>query len=153
MIHCIKNSFALTKYDSSRFVFRFFGSLECSRRSRSFLSPPAPPKAAPSGLRNSNWRRRWDSNPRDPLRSNTLAGCPIQPLSHSSTFTTGSSKNIFTIVHYFSGHTGASILPRFTELNATYCSTLALLCLGLAKNIVFIHMQVLDFIQELCYNK
>jgi len=31
-----KISFALPKYGSSRFVFRFFGSLECARRSRAF---------------------------------------------------------------------------------------------------------------------
>src|SRR3970282_652922 len=34
--------FALTKYGSSRFVFRFFGSLECERRSRAFLLTPTP---------------------------------------------------------------------------------------------------------------
>src|SRR3989338_6857163 len=31
-----KISFALPKYGSSRFVFRFFGSLECSRLQNSF---------------------------------------------------------------------------------------------------------------------
>ena len=31
-----------------------------------------------------NWRRGRDLNPRDPLRSNTLAGCPFKPLRHLS---------------------------------------------------------------------
>src|SRR3989338_6285564 len=34
-----KISFALPKYGSSRFVFRFFGSLECSRLRNSFCPP------------------------------------------------------------------------------------------------------------------
>src|SRR3989338_3605337 len=41
-----KISFALPKYGSSRFVFRFFGSLECSRLRNSFCPPdPSPPQA------------------------------------------------------------------------------------------------------------
>ena len=36
-----KFSFALTKYSSSRFVFRCFGSLVCARRSRSFCPTPS----------------------------------------------------------------------------------------------------------------
>ena len=31
-----------------------------------------------------NWRRGRDSNPRDSLKPNTLAGCPFQPLRHLS---------------------------------------------------------------------
>src|SRR3989344_4700752 len=34
-----KISFALSKYDLSRFVFRFFGSLECPRLHNSFCRP------------------------------------------------------------------------------------------------------------------
>src|SRR3989344_9433954 len=34
-----KISFALPKYGGSRFVFRFFGSLECSRLQNSFCPP------------------------------------------------------------------------------------------------------------------
>jgi len=41
-----KFSFALTKYGSSRFVFRFFGSLECSWRSRANFPPSRPEPAA-----------------------------------------------------------------------------------------------------------
>ncbi len=33
-----------------------------------------------------SWRRGRDSNPRDPCGSNTLAGCPVQPLQHLSRF-------------------------------------------------------------------
>jgi hypothetical protein len=45
-----KISFALTKCGSSRFVFGFFGSLEFSRRNRSFR------------LQNPSWRRERDSS-------------------------------------------------------------------------------------------
>jgi hypothetical protein len=38
----------LTKYGSSRFVFRFFGSLECSRRSRTACPEP---RSARRGLK------------------------------------------------------------------------------------------------------
>ena len=33
---------------------------------------------------NIEWRRGWDSNPRNPLRLNNFRDCPIQPLSHLS---------------------------------------------------------------------
>src|SRR3989344_3039110 len=39
-----KIPFALPKYGSSRFVFRFFGSLECSQLQNSFC-PPIPSRA------------------------------------------------------------------------------------------------------------
>jgi len=41
-----KFSFALTKYGSSRFVFRFFGGPECSWRSRTDFLPSRPEPAA-----------------------------------------------------------------------------------------------------------
>ena len=34
----------------------------------------------------SNWRRRWDSNPRTPFRVSTLAPCRTRPLCDSSWF-------------------------------------------------------------------
>src|SRR3989338_4611964 len=43
-----KISFALPKYGSSRFVFRFFGSLECSRLRLSFC-PPAHSESREAG--------------------------------------------------------------------------------------------------------
>ena len=41
-------------------------------------------EAASSGLKNSNWRRRWDSNPRATFDRHGLASRYLEPLGHSS---------------------------------------------------------------------
>src|SRR3990167_8824341 len=56
-----KFSFALTKYGSSRFVFRFFGSLERARRSRPFC--PATPEASLAPRRARLRPRRFPKKP------------------------------------------------------------------------------------------
>lgn len=49
------------------------------------VSHSRPWPASPSLSPQQKWRKRWDSNPRDSLRtSGTLAPCCLRPLGHSS---------------------------------------------------------------------
>src|ERR687890_2336864 len=60
-------------------VFFYGVHTGCRWRLLAHDSPPSPANGAPSE------RRRRDSNPRYPVeRYNTLAGCRLQPLGHSS---------------------------------------------------------------------
>ncbi len=72
-------------------------------------------EAAPSDLKNSNWRRGWDSNPRGPCGPNSFQDCRIRPLCHLSASESDSRLRVQTKFVHFAFHPP---LPFNSALNS-----------------------------------